>query len=136
MKPIESTFSFPVLLHLENLFCFIWKYGRGVLRIIRTQFWYASKTAPCAVMFFWVAVVRIMLPTPSTRQAQYGWGFLPSETARRLYTYNLFHARVRRDMQFRKGSPYAVIFWCRYAAPVANPLTWDNTLYILGLPGV
>ena len=36
---------------------------------------------------------RIMLPTPYTRQAHYGWGFLLSEIARRLYTYLLFHTR-------------------------------------------
>ena len=33
-------------------------------------------------------------------------------------------------MQFRKDSPYAVTFWCRYTAHVAQPLTWDSTLYI------
>ena len=39
-------------------------------------------------------------------------------------------------MQSRKVSPYAVTFYRRFADPVDKPLTWDNTLHILGLTGV
>ena len=35
---------------------------------------------------FCVAVVRIKLPTPFTRQSRFTWDFLLSERARRQYT--------------------------------------------------
>ena len=38
-------------------------------------------------------------------------------------------------MQFRKGSPYAVKVWCRYAAPVAKHIIYYETSCGLKLPG-